>query len=78
MDKCQLLTPSKVKQIATKQDEYAFTPVDLMVDSAIKAGRRYEEQDLNKIIEVRERLAAHETIDQPVAVACGWSDYTPQ
>ncbi len=49
------LTPFRVKQIATTMDEYVFTPDDTVVEGEIEAGRRYEEKDFNKIIEIRER-----------------------
>lgn len=49
------LTPFKVKQIATTLDEYVYTPDDLVVQGDIEAGRRYEEKDFNRIIEIKER-----------------------
>ena len=49
------LTPFRVKQIATTLDEYVYTPDDMLVEGEIEAGRRYEEADFNKIIEIRER-----------------------
>ena len=51
------LTPFKVKQIATTLDEYVYTPDDLVVEGDIEAGRRYEEKDFNKIIEIKAREA---------------------
>lgn len=51
------LTPFKVKQIATTLDVYVFTPDDLVVEGEIEAGKRYEEPDFNKVIEIREREA---------------------
>ena len=51
------LTPFKVKQIATTLDDYVYTPDDLVVQGDIEAGRRYEERDFNKIIEIKEREA---------------------
>ncbi|WP_374591453.1 EcoAI/FtnUII family type I restriction enzme subunit R [Aquabacterium sp.] len=51
------LTPFKVKQIATTLDEYVYTPDDLVVEGDIQAGKRYEEKDFNKIIEIKEREA---------------------
>jgi len=51
------LTPFKVKQIATTLDEYVYTPDDLVVQGDIEAGRRYEERDFNRIIEIKEREA---------------------
>ena len=49
------LTPFRVKQIATTMDEYVYTPDDTLVEGEIEAGKRYEEKDFNKIIEIRER-----------------------
>ena len=49
------LTPFKVKQISTTLDEYAYTPDDMLVEGEIEAGKRYEEADFNKIIEIKER-----------------------
>ncbi|RFC31120.1 MAG: type I restriction enzyme, R subunit [Candidatus Nitrotoga sp. MKT] len=49
------LTPFRVKQISTTLDEYVYTPDDTLVEGEIEAGRRYEEADFNKIIEIRER-----------------------
>nr|WP_201449963.1 DEAD/DEAH box helicase family protein [Hydrogenophaga sp. PBL-H3] len=51
------LTPFKVKQIATTLDEYVYTADDLVEQGDIEAGRRYEEKDFNKIIEIKEREA---------------------
>src|ERR1035437_7172700 len=49
------LTPFRVKQIATTLDEYVYTPDARVVEGEIEAGRRYEEPDFNKVIEIRER-----------------------
>jgi type I restriction enzyme R subunit len=49
------LTPFKVKQISTTLDEYVYTPDDFIVEGELEAGRRYEEADFNKIIEIKER-----------------------
>lgn len=51
------LTPFKVKQIATTLDEYVFTPDDTVMEGEVEAGKRYEEKDFNKIIEIKEREA---------------------
>jgi type I restriction enzyme R subunit len=51
------LTPFKVKQIATTLDEYVFTPDDSVIEGDVEAGKRYEEKDFNKIIEIKEREA---------------------
>ena len=46
------LTPFRLKQIATTLDEYVFTPDDTLVEGEIEAGKRYEEQDFNRSIEI--------------------------
>ena len=49
------LTPFRVKQIATTLDDYIYTPDDTIVEGELEAGRRYEEPDFNRIIEIKER-----------------------
>ncbi len=49
------LTPFKVKQISTTLDDYVYTPDDELIEGEIEAGKRYTEDDFNKIIEIRER-----------------------
>ena len=51
------LTPFKVKQIATTLDDYVYTPDDRVIEGEIETGKRYEEKDFNKIIEIKEREA---------------------
>ncbi len=51
------LTPFKVKQIATTLDDYVYTPDDQVIEGDIEAGKRYEEKDFNRIIEIKEREA---------------------
>ena len=51
------LTPFKVKQISTTLDEYVYTSDDELIEGEIEIGRRYTEDDFNKIIEIREREA---------------------
>lgn len=51
------LTPFKVRQIATTLDDYVYTPDDAVLEGAIEPGRRYEEKDFNRIIEIQEREA---------------------
>jgi type I restriction enzyme R subunit len=51
------LTPFKVKQISTTLDEYVYTPDDRVVEGEVEEGRIYDEDDFNKIIEIREREA---------------------
>jgi type I restriction enzyme R subunit len=49
------LTPFRVKQISTTLDEYVYTPDDTLLAGEIEIGKRYEEGDFNRIIEIRER-----------------------
>ncbi|WP_347260423.1 DEAD/DEAH box helicase family protein [Rudaea sp.] len=49
------LTPFRVRQIATTLDDYVYTSDDTLVEGEIEAGRRYEEKDFNRIIEIEER-----------------------
>ncbi len=49
------LTPFRVKQIATTLDEYVYAPDDTVIEGELEAGRRYQEADFNKIIEIKER-----------------------
>ncbi len=49
------LTPFKVKQIATTLDEYVYTSDDQLIEGEIEEGRRYTEDDFNRVIEIRER-----------------------
>jgi len=49
------LTPFRVKQITTSLDEYVYTADDQIVEGEVEAGKRYEEPDFNRIIEIKER-----------------------
>lgn len=49
------LTPFRVRQISTTLDEYVYTSDDKVVEGELEAGKRYEEPDFNKIIEIKER-----------------------
>ena len=49
------LTPFKVKQISTTLDDYVYTTDDTVVEGEIEQGKRYDEPDFNKIIEIKER-----------------------
>jgi type I restriction enzyme R subunit len=49
------LTPFRVMQVSTTLDDYVYTPDDTLVEGEIEAGKRYEEADFNRIIEIRER-----------------------
>lgn len=51
------LTPFKVKQIQTTLDEYIYTSDDEILEGEIEEGRRYREEDFNRVIEIREREA---------------------
>jgi type I restriction enzyme R subunit len=46
------LTPFRLKQIATTLDEYVYTTDDMLVEGEIEAGKRYEEPDFNRSIEI--------------------------
>jgi type I restriction enzyme, R subunit len=63
------LTPFRVRQISTTLDEYVYTSDDYVVEGEVEGGKRYEETDFNKSIEIREREATRvrlfmEAIDQ--------------
>jgi len=49
------LTPFKVRQIATTLDEYVYTSDDELVEGEVEEGKRYTEDDFNRIIEIKER-----------------------
>jgi len=49
------LTPFRVRQISTTLDEYVYTSDDTVIEGEVEAGKRYEEQDFNKIIEIKAR-----------------------
>ena len=51
------LTPFRVKQITTSLDEYTYTNDDQLVEGEIEVGDHFEEDDFNKIIEIKEREA---------------------
>lgn len=51
------LTPFKVKRIQTTMDEYVYTSDDQIVEGEVEEGKVYEEEDFNKIIEIKEREA---------------------
>jgi type I restriction enzyme R subunit len=51
------LTPFRVRQISTTLDEYVYTSDDTVVEGEVEVGKRYEEKDFNKIIEIRAREA---------------------
>ncbi len=49
------LTPFKVKQIATTLDDYVYTSDDEVIEGEIEEGRRYREDDFNRVIEIKAR-----------------------
>ena len=49
------LTPFRVKQISTTLDDYIYTSDDRVMEGEVEFGKRYEESDFNKIIEIKER-----------------------
>lgn len=51
------LTPFRVQQIATTLDEYVYTSDDTLIEGEIEEGRRYTEDDFNRVIEIKEREA---------------------
>ena len=51
------LTPFRVRQIATTLDDYVYTADDTVLDGEVERGKRYQERDFNRIIEIREREA---------------------
>ena len=51
------LTPFKVKRIQTTLDEYIYTSDDQIIEGEVEEGKRYEEKDFNKIIEIKAREA---------------------
>ena len=51
------LTPFKVKRIKTTLDDYVYTSDDEVIEGEAEEGKRYEEKDFNRIIEIKEREA---------------------
>jgi len=51
------LTPFKVQQIATTLDDYVYTSDDTLIEGEIEEGKRYNEDDFNRVIEIMEREA---------------------
>jgi type I restriction enzyme R subunit len=49
------LTPFKVKRIKTTLDEYVYTSDDKIIEGEVEEGKIYQEEDFNKIIEIKER-----------------------
>jgi type I restriction enzyme R subunit len=51
------LTPFKVRQIATTLDDYVYTADDQVIEGEVEEGRRYREDDFNRVIEIMQREA---------------------
>ena len=51
------LTPFRVKQFATTLDDYVYTADDMVLDGEVQQGKRYEEKDFNRLIEIKDREA---------------------
>src|ERR1039457_4887907 len=49
------LTPFRVVQVATTIDEYTYVSDDNVIEGEVEEGRRYEEQDFNRVIVIDER-----------------------
>lgn len=49
------LTPFKVQQIATTLDDYLYTPDDIVLEGEVEEGKRYTEDEFNRVIEIAER-----------------------
>ncbi|MGH8501390.1 MAG: EcoAI/FtnUII family type I restriction enzme subunit R [Gammaproteobacteria bacterium] len=49
------LTPFKVRQIATTLDDYVYTSDDEVIEGEVEGGRRYAEEDFNRVIEIMAR-----------------------
>lgn len=51
------LTPFKVQQISTTLDDYVYTSDDTLIEGEIEEGKRYTEDDFNRVIEIQAREA---------------------
>ena len=49
------LTPFRVRQFSTTLDDYVFDPDDDVTEGEVEEGKRYEEKDFNRMIEIEER-----------------------
>ena len=49
------LTPFKVRQIATTLDEYVYTADDMLIEGEVEEGKRYVENEFNRVIVIDER-----------------------
>jgi type I restriction enzyme, R subunit len=76
------LTPFKVKQISTTLDDYIYVPDDKLIEGEVETGKRYEEKDFNRIIEIMEREKKRVEIfmdqinqDEKTLVFCATQDH---
>jgi type I restriction enzyme, R subunit len=51
------LTPFRVKRVRTTMDSYVYVSDDTIVEGEVEEGRLYDEEDFNRIIEIKEREA---------------------
>ena len=51
------LTPFRLKQISTTLDEYIYTNDDEVLQGEVEEGKRYGEDDFNRVIEIKQREA---------------------
>ena len=51
------LTPFRVRQFATTMDDYTYTADDVVVKGEVEEGKRYSEDDFNRLIIIPEREA---------------------
>ena len=49
------LTPFRVKRVQTTLDKYIYTSDDTVIEGEVEEGREYDEDDFNRIIEIKER-----------------------
>jgi type I restriction enzyme, R subunit len=76
------LTPFRVKEISTTLDEYVYTSDDEILEGEVEEGKRYEESDFNKIIEIEQREAYRVKLfmdmidqDEKTIVFCNTQDH---
>ena len=51
------LTPFKVREITTTLDDYVYTEEDDLLEGEAEAGQHFDEADMNRIIEIKQREA---------------------
>jgi len=76
------LTPFKLRQISSTLDEYVYTSDDKLIEGEIETGKRYTEQDFNRVIEIqaREKKRVQDFMDeidqsQKTLVFCATQDH---